>query len=323
MYAGRLLFVAGCLGLYGASCTDASAIVRQPPPPDAASAGPVVKTPDAAAMPSATVVKLDAAELQTPPNAADAAPKPVVAAAHAVDVVVITATQMTSGLDDKAYGAQLAKMLDGLRKTEGVDLRMALIAPREAMDGTFLSALDGKMGFDRFRAVDLGLEPSKGLIASIVLGCPESASDFPALTPNSTKGPVICGKDLAMLAGVSVGSLEHQWLWELEPLRGKLMDFFRPNARRIYVFVAGGGAGFLTPTQWTDLVAAQPQDKKPVVVSVAPLAMSSTGLCSGGGPDKVFSALAKSSGGAAMDFCLANWMTTTVATADIVKKSAP
>jgi hypothetical protein len=248
-------------------------------------------------------------------------------AGKAVDVVVLTATELPGQIDVDAYAGELRKVLAALRGVSGVDLRMALVAPRAVMDATFEQALAGTLAAadaPRFRAFDLAMLPRIGLVAALAAGCAESESDFPPLSGSSTVGPRVCGQDLAAMLGVAVPSLEHDWLWTLEPLRGKLVDFLRPEARRLYVFVAAGGAALLQPAGFAAMLGAQKQAGKAVVAALAPTAAAtaSSGICSGVSPDKLYGEIAKGRGGVALDFCGASWSAHGAALADLLRSVA-
>lgn len=180
--------------------------------------------------------------------------------------------------------------------------RLAIVAgKKDRKDGAPFTSPAG-FAANAFKAIDFGLTPKDAMISAVIGGCDVKATSFPDPHLTTGDGPVVCGKKLLSIAGNSRDLLTHSWLWALEPVRGTLREFFRTDARRLYVFVTNGDAEFFDATSFSEIVGEQSGGKSARVVAAIPQS-SATPCSSSVKIGKRYADLAASTAGKAVDIC--------------------
>lgn len=235
----------------------------------------------------------------------DTEPPRAAAQAQPVDVVVVDATGLAAIANPSGYRANLDTLLGELERFSADDrLRVALVLPDQDANGARLASLGAKLGPGEVLRVSFDVAAADGAIAAAIAGCAADSTDFPE--PPRQIAPTACGQDFLAVTGLTPESLQHAWLWDLEPLQGVLAGFFRSDARRVYVFVSTGDDAYLSPSAFQALVSPQPQLPAAHVLSI--VSLTGTGLCSSGMVQAVrYRALAEGAAGSALDACAVDW----------------
>lgn len=227
-------------------------------------------------------------EIDTKPSASDA-----------IDVVIVSAIGDENKSAAPAQREFFAKLLATIgTKLSQRDGRLALIAsPQAALSGVGVDARSAApLAASKIRQATFELAPKDALLGSIVAGCDKAAS---ALDSTHAAGTIkVCGEQVALPA--------HSWSWGVEDLKGQLVDFLRPTAKRVYVIVASNDAQLLTATQFSTLAATQLGGRKPVVNAVVPSG-GGAGCSDRNKPAPILRDVAVSSGGKEFSFCEPNW----------------
>lgn len=158
----------------------------------------------------------------------------------------------------------LQSLLSGIaRKVAGRDVRLGLIASQNAAISGVSVPPETMNAFapGTTREVNFELAPKDAFIGTLVAGCPAETSDL-----NATHVPgtvTVCSRSVTVPA--------HSWTWTTEDLKGRLSDFLRPNAKRIYIFVASNDVALMNSKDFVDLVVSQTGGMGAIVLAIIPI----------------------------------------------------
>lgn len=218
--------------------------------------------------------------------------------AGALDVVIVSAI----GDENPERAASQQKFFQDLLaavalKIGATDGRLALLASPTASISNVSVTVEG-IGIDPTRVKQIAFEaaPRDALLAPIVAGCDAAASD---LESSHQAGNVkVCGQ--------TVPIPPHAWTWGADDLKGQLLGFLRPGARRVYVVVASSEAAVINGSEFLAITSLQNGGIAAKLHAVVP--NGAPGSCNDRNLTATnLQAVAQQSGGTVLSFCEADW----------------
>jgi hypothetical protein len=146
------------------------------------------------------------------------------------------------------------------------------------------------------KQVNFEIAPGDVFVGSLVAGC--DSSDSKMADPHKPGEITVCGKKTKIAA--------HSWTWANEDLFGRLTDFLRPGATRVYLIVASGDALHVEPDAFIATSSEQNKSKRPSVFAIVPESIA--GMCNT--KNKVATNIMQtvaSTKGAKSQFCESDW----------------
>lgn len=232
---------------------------------------------------------------QTPEPNVTAAP----GAGEAVDVVLVVAVGDETPALVNMQNDFLRRLVESIpAKLAGRDARVAVIASQTAvLSGVKIDA-QALRGFSpaSVRQANFELGAKDVHLGALVTGCAANSND---LNSDHNAGNIkLCGRSVPVPA--------HSWTWAVEDLNGRFHGFLRPGAKRVYILVTSADASVVAPAMFNEIAKAQNAGRAPVVIAVAPFAVTapcnSRNLRASNVGESV-----RRAGGKALPYCASDW----------------
>lgn len=236
----------------------------------------------------------------------------LVAVTQKVDMVWVVDNSGSMGNEIEKVRANFSNFIQRLSSLS--DLRFSLVSTKEDVFDRFFSVnLPSPLPAElEARQVDYIVRSNDPLFLAATASCPASSTNFPA--PPADKSPEsinnadrrLCNQAQAISHG---GSLEEGFLLPgsaIPQLVGSLSDFFRPDAKRIYVFVSDDDASQVTSANFLSYVTPFNNNVNPLIYGFVGL-NSDNAACDIAKIGDSYISLAETSGGKTFDICEEEW----------------
>ena len=186
-----------------------------------------------------------------------------------LDVVIVNAIGSENSDQASRQRDEIKGFLSDLAKLfQNRDVRIALIGSPNATISGVSTSLDSSLGFTSANSTQLNFElaPKDALLGTLISAC----------SPESTNVDSSHAPGFVTVCGTRVDIPAHSWTWGVDDLKGRLVSFLRPGAKRTFIIFTSNASEVVSGNQFIEIATKQNAQKSVRVFAVAPLAIGET-----------------------------------------------